>query len=87
MDSAMSFCEHCQGNDRAQVLRALRQRKDVSGKRRAKSADEALLLALKMVAALGSRTSSWKTKAARWFIDRCSCANVQYRALRPSIAS
>jgi hypothetical protein len=55
MDSAMSFCEHCQGQrfDRAQVLRALRQlRKDVSGKRRAKSADEALLLALKMVAAL-----------------------------------
>jgi len=55
MDSAMSFCEHCQGQrfDRAQVLRALRQlRKDVSGKRRAKSADEALLLAPKTVAAL-----------------------------------
>ena len=55
MDSAMGFCEHCQGQrfDRAQVLRALRQlRKDVRGKRRVKNVDEALLLALKMVEAL-----------------------------------
>jgi hypothetical protein len=55
MDSAMSFCEHCHGQrfDRAQVLRALRQlRKDLRDKRRVRNADEALLLALKMVAAL-----------------------------------
>ena len=51
----MSFCEHCEGQrfDRAQVLRALRQlRKELHGKRRVKNVDEALGLALEMVAAL-----------------------------------
>ncbi len=55
MDSEMSICEHCQGQrfDRAQVLRALRQvRRDQRGKRRGKNVDEALVLALKTVAAL-----------------------------------
>ena len=51
----MSFCEHCQGQrfNRAQVLRALRQvRRDLRGKRCGKKVDEALVLALKTVAAL-----------------------------------
>jgi hypothetical protein len=55
MDSAMSFCEHCQGQrfDRAQVLRALRHlRHDLRGKGRVRNVDEALAAALRMVAAL-----------------------------------
>ena len=52
MDSEMSLCEHCQGQrfDRAQVLRRLRQvRKDLREKRRGRSADLALVLALNAV--------------------------------------
>jgi len=55
MESAMGFCEHCQGQrfDRAQVLRALRQlRKDLGSTRDRKSADKALALAVKTIAAL-----------------------------------
>ena len=55
MDSAMNFCEHCQGQrfDRAQVIRALRRvRKDLQGRRRGRNVDEALALALKAVATL-----------------------------------
>jgi hypothetical protein len=55
MESAMSFCEHCQWQrfDRAQVLRALRQlRNELRGKGRARNVDEALAAALRMVAAL-----------------------------------
>jgi hypothetical protein len=51
----MSFCEHCQGQrfDRAQVLRALRQiRRDLRGKHRGRSVDEALAAALRAVASL-----------------------------------
>lgn len=51
----MSFCEHCQGQrfDRAHVLRALRQaRRDLRSKHCGKNVDEALVLALKTVAAL-----------------------------------
>ena len=51
----MSFCEHCHGQrfDRAQVLRALRQvRRNLRGRRCGGKVDEALLLALKTVAAL-----------------------------------
>lgn len=51
----MSFCEHCQGQrfDRAQVLRTLRQiRRDLGGKHRGHSADEALATALRAVASL-----------------------------------
>ena len=51
----MNFCEHCQGQrfDRAQVLRALRQlRKNLRGKHRRRDVDEALVQALKTVAAL-----------------------------------
>ena len=51
----MSFCEHCQGQrfNRAQVLRALRQvRRNLRDRRNGKKVDEALVLALKTVAAL-----------------------------------
>lgn len=51
----MSFCEHCEGQrfDRAQVLRALRQvRRTLRGRRCGKKVDEALVLALKAIAAL-----------------------------------
>jgi hypothetical protein len=55
MDSAMSFCEHCQGQrfDRAQVLRALRQvRRELRGKHRSKGVDDALKVALRTIATL-----------------------------------
>ena len=55
MDLPMNFCEHCQGQrfDRAQVLRALRQlQKELRDKRRGSNGDQAVLLALKMVAGL-----------------------------------
>ncbi len=51
----MSLCEHCQGQrfDRAQVLRALRQvRRHLRGVHSGKKVDEAVVLALKTVAAL-----------------------------------
>jgi hypothetical protein len=51
----MSYCEHCQGQrfDRARVLRALRQaRLELRRASRTRTADEALVMALKAVTAL-----------------------------------
>ena len=54
-ESAMSFCEHCEGQrfDRAQVLRALRRTREGLRKQEdGRSADEAVALAIRMVRAL-----------------------------------
>jgi hypothetical protein len=51
----MSYCDHCQGQrfDRARVLRALRQtREDLRRTSPARTADEALSMALKAITAL-----------------------------------
>ena len=51
----MSYCEHCQGQrfDRARVLRTLRQvRQELRTTTRGRAVDDALLLALRSVAAL-----------------------------------
>ena len=54
-DTTMDFCEHCEGQrfDRARILRALRvTRKDLRNQRDGRSAEQALVLAIKVVRAL-----------------------------------